>query len=303
MKNTLIISEEYEGVRIDRYIASQIDDISRTAIQKLLLDNNIIVNDKPCKSNYKLRANDVIKIDIPELKDPKILPENIELSILYEDNDIILIDKPKGMVVHPAPGHYSGTLVNALLFHCKDNLSTINGLLRPGIVHRIDMNTTGVLVACKNDFAHTFITNQLKEHSIQRKYQAIVHNIVKNDYGTINEPIGRNPRDRKKMAIDYKNGKDAITDYRVLERFNKHSYIECELHTGRTHQIRVHMSSINHPILGDDVYGPNYKNIHKLTGQTLHAKALGLIHPRTKEFMEFEAPLPEYFQKLLKKLN
>ena len=215
---------------------------------------------------------------------------------------MILIDKPKGMVVHPAAGHYSGTLVNALMYHCRDNLSGINGVLRPGIVHRIDMNTTGVLVACKNDYAHNFIAEQLSVHSITRKYYAIVLNGFNTEDGVVDAPIGRNPSDRKKMAIDKKNGKRAVTHYKVLEQFGKYSYIECQLETGRTHQIRVHMSSIGHPLLGDDVYGSG-KSPFNLTGQTLHAGVLGFIHPSTKEYVEYSAPLPEYFQKVLDKLR
>lgn len=302
MENTLIVSEEDDEIRIDKYIAEQASNISRTQIQKLISENYIIVNGKACKSNYKVKTGDVIAIDIPDVQIPDILPENIELNILYEDKDIIVVDKPKGMVVHPAPGHYSGTLVNALLYHCKDDLSGINGVLRPGIVHRIDMNTTGAIIACKNDYSHQFISEQLKEHSIKRRYQAVVHNVIKADSGEINAPIGRNPKDRKKMAIDYKNGKNAITEYKVLKRFTGYTHIECELKTGRTHQIRVHMASINHAILGDDVYGPNTKNPYKLVGQTLHAGILGIIHPSTKKYMEFESPLPEYFINLLSKL-
>ena len=229
-------------------------------------------------------------------------PENIPLDILYEDQDILVVNKPKGMVVHPAPGHYTGTLVNAIMYHCKDNLSGINGVMRPGIVHRIDMDTTGSLLVCKNDRAHQSLAEQLKEHSITRKYHAIVHGRLKEDEGTINKPIGRHPVERKKMSVHCTNGRDAITHYRVLKRFQQFTYIECQLETGRTHQIRVHMSSIGHPILGDQIYGPA-KCPYKLQGQTLHAKILGIIHPTTGEYMEFDAPLPDYFQALLEKMH
>jgi pseudouridine synthase, rluA family len=223
------------------------------------------------------------------------------LDIVYEDDDVILINKPKGMVVHPAAGHYTGTLVNGLMHHCKDNLSGINGVLRPGIVHRIDMDTTGILIACKNDVAHQKISEQLKEHSITRRYRALVYGVIKEDEGVVNAPIGRHPIDRKKMAINLKNGKNAITHYRVLERFREYTYIECELETGRTHQIRVHMASLHHPLVGDQVYGPE-KNPFHLQGQCLHAMVLGFVHPRTHEYMEFCTDLPQYFSELLKKL-
>ena len=260
-----------------------------------------MVNQKAVKSNYKVCPGDVIELVIPEAVEPEILPEKMDLDILYEDQDIILINKPKGMVVHPAAGHDTGTLVNGLMDHCRGNLSGINGVMRPGIVHRIDMDTTGVIIACKNDMAHNSIAAQLKEHSITRKYYAIVHGVLKEDEGTVDAPIGRHPADRKKMSINHKNGREAVTHYRVLERFSKFTYIECRLETGRTHQIRVHMASIGHPLLGDEVYGPA-KCPYRLQGQTLHAGILGIIHPRTGEYMEFQAPLPEYFEELLKKL-
>ena len=277
-------------------------DVSRSRIQKLIESGLVTVNGRSIKANYKVAAEDMINVTLPELEVPQIEPEDIPLDIVYEDSDIIVVNKPKGMVVHPAAGHYSGTLVNALMYHCRDNLSGINGVLRPGIVHRIDMNTTGVLVACKNDYAHNFIAEQLSVHSITRKYYCIVHNRFKEEEGTVDAPIGRNPKDRKMMAVDRKNGKRAVTHYRVLENFDKYSYIECQLETGRTHQIRVHMSSIGHPLLGDDVYGSG-KSPFNLTGQTLHAGVLGFIHPSTKEYVEYSAPLPEYFQKVLDKLR
>ena len=293
----LIVSWEDEGVRIDKYLADNLEDITRNRIQKLIDEKQIKVNDKDIKSNYKVKENDEIHIVIPEAVEINIEAENIPLDIVYEDEDLLVVNKPKGMVVHPAPGHYTGTLVNAIMYHCKDNLSGINGELRPGIVHRIDMDTTGLLVVCKNDYAHNFLAEQLKEHSITRKYHAIVYNSVKEDDGTVNAPLGRNPSDRKKMAI-VRDGREAVTHYHVIDRFKNFSYIECQLETGRTHQIRVHMTSINHPLLGDELYGPKTSNFN-LQGQTLHAKVLGFVHPRTKEYMEFEVPLPEYFEKLI----
>lgn len=298
----LFFTIEKGGERIDKYLSEQLENMTRSHIQKLIKENMVRVNGMAVKSNFKLSASDQIEVEIPELKEPDILPENIPLDILYEDQDILVVNKPKGMVVHPAPGHYTGTLVNAIMYHCKDNLSGINGVLRPGIVHRIDMDTTGSLLICKNDRAHQALAEQLKEHSITRKYHAIVHGRLKEDEGTIDKPIGRHPIDRKKMSVHCTNGREAITHYRVLKRFQQFTYIECQLETGRTHQIRVHMSSIGHPILGDQVYGPA-KCPYKLQGQTLHAKVLGITHPTTGEYMEFDAPLPDYFQGLLEKMH
>lgn len=300
--------EEYEltadesGERIDKFLSRNCENLSRSYIQNLLKDGNIIVNKLAVKANYKIASGDVIHIRIPESEPLDILPEDIPLDILYEDSDILIVNKPKGMVVHPSPGHYTHTLVNAVLYHCGGNLSGINGVIRPGIVHRIDMNTTGSLLICKNDRAHQILAEQLKEHSITRRYHAIVHGNIKEDSGTVDAPIGRHPADRKKMSTKSQHGRHAVTHYRVLERFGSYTYIECELETGRTHQIRVHMSSIGHPILGDDVYGPA-RCPFKLEGQTLHAKTLGIIHPSTKEYMEFDAPLPQYFQNLLTMLR
>lgn len=293
-----------EGTRLDSFLANKLPDFSRSILQKAVKEEKVLVNQKKSKCSYKVILHDEIQFQVPEIKEPDILPEDIPLDILYEDNDIIVVNKPKEMVVHPAPGHYSGTLVNALLYHCKDSLSGINGIMRPGIVHRIDQNTTGALVVCKNDLAHRTIAEQLAVHSITRTYHAIVyHNLNENKEGTIDAPIGRNPFDRKKMAINNKNGKRAVTHYKVLDALNhKYNYIACNLETGRTHQIRVHMASIGHPILGDDIYGPT-KCPFPLTGQTLHAKTLGFIHPTTKKYVEFDAPLPEYFQALLKKMQ
>lgn len=289
--------------RIDKFLTDFLPDLSRSHIQRLIKDGHVTVNEKCVKVNYKVGKEEVVKVIIPEPETlPEIVPEEIPLDILYEDDDILVVNKPKGMVVHPAPGHYTGTLVNAVMYHCQDNLSGINGVLRPGIVHRIDMDTTGSLLVCKNDQAHHILAEQLKEHSITRKYHAIVHGNLKEDSGTINAPIGRHPTDRKKMSVHSSNGRRAVTHYRVLERFGNYTYIECALETGRTHQIRVHMASIGHPILGDCVYGPAKCPFH-LQGQTLHAKILGINHPKTGEYMEFDAPLPDYFQKLLQKLR
>lgn len=298
---TFEASEEQKNERIDKFLASMLPEFSRSYIQKLLKDQLVIVGESAVKANYKLRPNDSILIRIPEAMEPDILPEEIPLDILYEDNDVLVINKPKGMVVHPGAGHYSHTLVNGLLWHCKGNLSGINGILRPGIVHRIDKDTTGSLLVCKNDLAHREIAQQLKEHTITRKYRAIVYGVLKKDEGKVDAPIGRHPIERKKMAVNYKNGKPAVTHYRVLERFAQYTYIECILETGRTHQIRVHMSSIQHPLLGDAVYGPA-KCPYSLEGQTLHAMVLGFKHPSTGKYLEFSAPLPDYFEKLLKKL-
>lgn len=297
-----IVEERYCGIRIDKYLSDMLPDSSRSFLQKLIKDADVLVNSQIVKSNYKVNLNDNIEVSVPELKETDILPQDIPLDILFEDDDIIVINKPKGMVVHPAAGHFNDTLVNALMFHCKDNLSGINGVLRPGIVHRIDMNTTGVLVACKNDYAHNFVAEQLSVHSITRKYNAIVYNCFSNDEGVVDAPIARNPVDRKKMAIDRVNGKRAVTHYKVLDNFKNFAYIECQLETGRTHQIRVHMSSIGHPLLGDDVYS-SAKSPFNLQGQTLHARVLGFVHPSTKKYMEFEAPLPDYFNNLLRILK
>jgi len=302
LSQEFVVAPEDAGVRIDRYLSDQCQDISRSYLQKLLKEESVLVEEKTVKSNYKVNTGDRISLTLPEIREPEIVPEDIPLDIIYEDKDIILINKPKGMVVHPAAGHYSGTLVNGLMSHCRSELSGINGVMRPGIVHRIDMDTTGVLIVCKNDMAHNSISQQLKEHSITRRYAAIVHGVLKDDEGTINAPIGRHPIDRKKMSINEKNGRDAITHYRVLERFRQYTYIECQLETGRTHQIRVHMASTGHPLLGDSVYGPA-KCPFRLNGQTLHAGVLGIIHPRTGEYMEFSAPLPDYFEELLRKLR
>jgi len=295
------ISDNENEIRIDVFLNNHIEELSRTYIQKLIKDGYASVNGKPIKNNFKLKPLDKVKLNIPETSEPDIIGEDIQLDIVYEDDDVILINKPKNMVVHPALGHYSGTLVNALMNHCK-NLSGINGVLRPGIVHRIDMDTTGIIIACKNDLAHKFISEQLKVHSIKRKYKAVVHGNLKEDEGVIDKPIGRHDIDRKKMSVNAKHSKQAITHYKVIERFKSATLIECELETGRTHQIRVHMASINHPLYGDSVYGYD-KEKYQLDGQVLHAETLGFIHPTTKEYMEFNVEIPEYFKELLRKLR
>ncbi len=293
------ITEELEDLRIDKCMSMLIDSLSRSFIQKLIKEDAVLVNGKPVKGSYKVKTDDDVLFCLPKAVEPDISPENIPLDVLYEDKDVIVVNKPKGMVVHPAAGHYSGTLVNALMYHCGQELSGINGVMRPGIVHRIDRDTTGSLIVCKNDTAHKAIAEQLKEHSINRKYIAICHGVVKEDEGVIDKPIGRHPVDRKKMSVVAAgNGKNAVTHYRVLERFEKYTYIECVLETGRTHQIRVHMASIGHPLLGDEVYS-NQKSPFKLEGQTLHAQVLGFMHPQSGEYVEVSAPVPAYFSHLL----
>ena len=291
-----LTAESAAGQRIDKYLSGQLADLSRSYLQKLLKDGGVEVNKKPVKSNYKLSEGDQIRLEVPEAVEPEITAEDMDLDILYEDKDIILVNKPKGMVVHPAAGHYTGTLVNALMYHCREDLSGINGVLRPGIVHRIDMDTTGVLIACKNDQAHNSIAAQLKEHSITRRYQAIVHGVVKEDEGVVDAPIGRHPQDRKKMCINHQNGKSAVTHYRVLKRFSGFTHIECRLETGRTHQIRVHMQYLGFPLVGDYLYNPDMEYIHR---QALHSWKLSFIHPITKEPMEFTAELPKDMKKIL----
>ncbi|MDD3338200.1 MAG: RluA family pseudouridine synthase [Lachnospiraceae bacterium] len=300
-KQIFVVTEEFHQVRIDKYLSDMLEGTSRSYIQKLIRDGLALVNGQPAKANTKLTAGAEVSITIPEPVSAEIVAEDIPLDILYEDEDLIIVNKPKGMVVHPSAGHLSGTLVNALMYHCKDQLSGINGVMRPGIVHRIDMDTTGALIVCKNDRAHQSIAEQLKVHSITRKYRGIVLGNLKEDEGRIEAAIGRHPVDRKKMSTRNPNGKPAVTHYRVLERFGKYTYAEFQLETGRTHQIRVHMSSIGHPLLGDRVYGPE-KCPFKLQGQTLHAMVIGFVHPTTQQYMEFTAPLPEYFQTLLHNL-
>lgn len=291
--------------RIDKYLTDYITDHTRSYIQKLIKDEQVFVNGKVVKANYKVNMNDEVCVTIPELEPLDVTPQAISLNIVYEDSDFLIINKPQNMVVHPAPGHKDDTVVNAVLFHCKEELSGINGVLRPGIVHRIDKDTSGLLVVCKNDKSHIHIAKQLKDHTITRRYEAIVYNNIKEDEGVIEAPIGRHPNNRQLMSINYKNGKNAKTHYRVLERLNHHyTHVELSLETGRTHQIRVHMASIHHPLLGDEVYGPKIKKPpFKLAGQVLHAKTLGFIHPTTQTYVEFTSELPQYFQDLLTKLR
>ena len=305
-QDTFELEAEYEGERLDKYLSILYPEQSRSFFQKLIKDGHVLVNDTPEKANYRLRVEDLISVTIPDAVETPILPENIPLDILYEDDDLLVVNKPKGMVVHPSAGHYTGTLVNAIMYHCKDSLSGINGEIRPGIVHRIDMDTTGSLIVCKNDESHIFIAEQIKEHSVTRKYRGIVYGGVSDDEGTIDAPIGRHPTDRKKMSTHCKNGREAITPavthYRVLQRFERYTYMEFQLETGRTHQIRVHMASIGHPLLGDAVYSSG-KSPYHLQGQTLHAMTIGFIHPATREYLEITAPLPDYFEKILRDLR
>lgn len=298
----LFVIQEDQQMRLDKYLAEQFPEQTRSYLQKLIKEGGVLVNGRSVKTGYQLSCGDEVSVNIPEPKELDVEPQKMELDIVYEDEDVILINKPKGMVVHPAPGHTKDTLVNGLLYHCQGNLSGINGVARPGIVHRIDRDTTGILIVCKNDMAHNSIAAQLKEHSITRRYRALVHGNIKENKGTVEGPIGRHPVDRKKMAINERNGKPAVTHYQVLKRFGNYTYIECVLETGRTHQIRVHMASIGHPLVGDEVYGPA-KCPFKLEGQCLHAMVLGFVHPRTGEYMEYSAELPGYFQELLGKLS
>ncbi|MCC6095024.1 MAG: RluA family pseudouridine synthase [Eubacterium sp.] len=300
---SITVGPEDQDERIDVYLTKQLETMSRSHIQKLLKDAAVSVSGRQVKANYRVQTGDPVHLTIPDNQEPSILPENIPLDILYEDDVLLVVNKPKGMVVHPAAGHYSHTLVNALLYHCGDSLSGINGVLRPGIVHRIDMDTTGALVVCKNDLAHQSLAAQLSVHSITRRYRAIVHGILAEDDITIRGNIGRHPTDRKKMTVTTDDkGKPAITHVHVLQRLRGYTYVECRLETGRTHQIRVHMAHIGHPLLGDTLYGPKKCPVKGLQGQTLHAMVLGFTHPVTGQYMEFTAPLPEYFENLLRKL-
>ena len=298
------VTAEEDGLRLDQYIAGRCMDLSRSYIQKLIKESRVTINKNiQTKTKTAVQESDIVNVFLPDPKELEIKPQDIPLDILYEDNDVLVVNKPKGMVVHPAPGLYEDTLVNAVLYHCRDNLSGINGVLRPGIVHRIDKDTTGALIVCKNDKVHQKIADQLRAHTITRSYRAIVYNNFSEDEGMINAPIGRHPTNRKKRMVTEKNSKEAITHYKVLDHLNhKFNYIECRLETGRTHQIRVHMSHIGHPLLGDEVYGPVNSKFKNLQGQTLHAATIGFIHPTTEEYMEFSAPLPDYFEKLLKTL-
>lgn len=293
---------EHDDQRIDRYLTEMLPEQSRSFFQKLIRDGFVMVNHIIVKVNYRLKTGDIIEIDIPDAVPTEIVPENIPLDILYEDDDLLIVNKPKGMVVHPAVGHSTGTLVNAIMYHCQGNLSGINGEIRPGIVHRIDKDTTGSLIICKNDEAHRNIAEQIKEHSVTRRYVGVVAGTFSEESGTVEGAIGRHPNDRKRMTINEKNGKPAVTHYRVLQTLKGASFMEFELETGRTHQIRVHMASISHPLLGDTVYG-NSKNPYKLQGQALHARTIGFIHPTTGEYIEVSAPIPEYMTELVRKLS
>lgn len=295
-------SQEDGGERIDKLISLKISGMSRSGAAKLIESGNVTVNSQPAVKNYKCRAGDVISVLVPAPVPPEASAENIELDIVYEDHDLLVVNKPKGMVVHPAAGNYTGTLVNALLYHCGDSLSGINGVLRPGIVHRIDKDTSGLLIVAKNDRAHAGLARQIKEHSFERAYECVAHGNIKEDEFTVSQPIGRNPKDRKKMAVTFKNSKPAVTHIKVLKRYGPFTHLRCELETGRTHQIRVHLSYIGHPIAGDEVYGPK-KAVKGLAGQCLHAKHIGFEHPISGKWLEFESDLPEYFTSFLDKLE
>ena len=300
-ENTISIISDKESERIDSYISTKLTDVSRNAVQKLILEGNITVNNKKIKSNYKIKINDLILINLPEPEILDVRSENLNIDIVYEDNDLVVVNKAQGMVVHPAPGHYSGTLVNGLMYHLKD-LSSINGVLRPGIVHRLDKNTSGLMLVAKNDKSHNYLAACLKEHTINRIYYTLVEGNIKDDSGVIDAPLGRSEKDRKKRTVTTKNSKNAITNYWVVKRYGKYTLLRIKLETGRTHQIRVHMKYIGHPVVGDDVYGIK-SNKFKLEGQLLHSKTLGFIHPTKKEYLEFDSELPDYFKEVLNKVD
>ena len=303
MNEIVLKAEETSAnARIDKYIAENVENMTRSAVQKLIAEGCVTVNGKIPDKNLKLKTGDEIKINLPEPEICEALPENIPLDIVYEDEDLLVVNKPRGMVVHPATGNYTGTLVNALMYHCGDRLSGINGVIRPGIVHRIDKDTSGLLIVAKNDFAHNILAEQIKEHSFTRKYQAVVVGNLKDDTGTVNAPVGRHQTDRKKMAVTLKNSRNAVTHYKVIARYNGYTHVELTLETGRTHQIRVHMAYIGHPVAGDSVYGGK-KYLAKLNGQCLHAYYISFTHPRTNEILSFSAPLPDYFTDFLESIR
>lgn len=302
MSESLSFTVNSAGERLDKYLSSQMTDFTRNAVAKLIADGNVAVNGSIVNKNYKCRENDEISVTVPDAVPLEAEAEDIPLDIVYEDKDLLVVNKQKGMVVHPAAGNYTGTLVNALLYHCKDSLSGINGVIRPGIVHRIDKDTSGLLIVAKNDTAHIHLAQQIKEHSFSRAYQAVVYGNIKEDEGTVNLPIGRSPKDRKKMAVTDKNSKNAVTHFQVIKRYGDFTHIRCVLETGRTHQIRVHMAYLGHPLAGDGVYGPK-KVIKSLNGQCLHAGEIGFVHPTSGEYMEFKADLPDYFTDFLNKLE
>lgn len=304
MINSFIITvdEDFSNERIDKLIAVKCNLSSRSAAQKLIEDNAVKVNGAPVAKNYKSKLNDKITVQVPEARPLEVKAENIPLDIRYEDSDLLVVNKPKNMVVHPAAGNYDGTLVNALLYHCKDSLSGINGVIRPGIVHRIDKDTSGLLIVAKNDFAHINLAEQIKVHSFRREYQSVVYGRIKNSEGKIDAPIGRHPVDRKKMTVTTKNSKNAVTHYELIEQYDKFAHLRLKLETGRTHQIRVHMSYIGHPVAGDPVYGPK-KVIEELAGQCLHAGLIGFKHPRTGKYIELESELPDYFEEFLRRIK
>lgn len=302
MSERFFLKADSDGIRIDKLIVSCLDGFTRSSVVKLIEDGNVTVGDKKVAKNYKCKSSDEINIFVPDAVPLEAAAENIPLDVVYEDDDLLVVNKPKGMVVHPAAGNYTGTLVNALLYHCDGSLSGINGVIRPGIVHRIDKDTSGLLIVAKNDTAHIDLARQIKEHSFKRAYQAVVYGNIKNDAGTVDQPIGRNPKDRKKMAVTDKNSKAAVTHYEVIKRFGNFTHIRCVLETGRTHQIRVHMAYIGHPLAGDFVYGPS-KALMNLNGQCLHAGEIGFVHPTTGEYLSFESALPDYFKSFLSKLE
>lgn len=299
---TYYVDDDGVGTRVDRFLVDNMEGYTRSSLQRLLDEGNVLVGNSPVAKNYKCKQGDVISVSVPDAKPLDLEAQNIPLDILYEDNDLLVVNKQKGMVVHPANGNPDGTLVNALMYHCGDSLSGINGIIRPGIVHRIDKDTSGLLIVAKNDAAHVGLAQQIKDHSFTRAYEAVVYGNVKEDEGTVNLPIGRNPKDRKKMAVVKANSKPAVTHYQVLERFGDFTHIRCVLETGRTHQIRVHMAYIGHPVAGDGVYGPR-KVITELEGQCLHAKQIGFVHPITNKYLEFDSELPDYFTKFISKIR